>query len=1288
MSKTAQAATNSRMRLGWRVVFVLCMLGVSIWGVSRIEFREDLLSMLPQHDPVLTDVKDTLRRFRVMKRLLIHLRTPSSQPAKPQSLINVADRLATALKQSNVFQRVMYRVEMTDALALQRELWRQRAVLFTGTQLTEWSAQSADQMAEHAVAGVLQQLRLPSGLMVKRQLLRDPFQWRKALTTKLKALGAGFSIHPHLGYWFSKDKRHLLILAEPTVDTTRTAALGSFLKQLSGIFADAKRVHPDVSIDSIGGHRGTHDNSSQIKRDVALTVSLSLFAIVLLFLLVFRQPLLLFVALLPPVFGGVVAVALLGLWKQQMSAIPLAFGSILLGIAVDYGIHLCVHFEQHEGSVKVLVRRLLPILLLAALTSMAAFGCLLFAEFRAQHTVGVFAALSLGAALFFTLFLLPPLLERIGKAERLPFVSVKSFAHKLTRWRDSHATWIWGVVFVLTLGSLWGLSRVGFEGDVYALQALAADTKRAEARFRRVWGDPRGSMQVVVKGDSLQEALFANDLVYRHLQRLQAQKKLKWFSSIAPLWPSQDTRSRRMKRWRRFWSKARLKSLQEAFAKASKKYGFHPNTFAPVLSDIKASTVSMPSIRASSRLGKLFLSERVQREAGAFYILTLIRPYEGTSASQLSTLIRQEYPDASVLSSRQLVEHVMSWVQRDVRVIAWVALFVVCLVVFLRCLHLDLVFATIVPLLLAFLWTLGLMGWLGISFNLLNVVVSIFVLGLGVDFSLFFMKQSIHDLYTGEQEVENAMTSVLISAMTTIFGMGTLVFARHPLLYSVGVVALIGIVSVLCATMMLTPMLTRFVVKKGKIGGPMSFKRWVVSLVGLGWFFGWLLLSFFALPLLWLAHKLFPGVPKRLRGLMRMVSDLLIVYFPSGRRRWIELDTSPEKPAILVANHQSMADIPMALRLSYDLRMVVKRWVWDMPVMGPLVRLSEMILVPDSPEDGDPADVIQHAKEALDASSSIMIFPEGTRSLYGDIGRFHSGAFRLAVETGADILPVVFYNTRSCFRRGTVRVGEFSFIAQIGPRITADEQEVYSSHRKLRKHVQAVIKETYEDVSQEFVRWLPAVSRLEVLRQYAYIGPYVEQYAYWKLRIDPFPTFIEPYIPKACSILDLGCGYGFLAHYLHLRRRERTIFGVDYDAGKIEVAQASANDVEALSFARRDLRSWTSEETYDVVMLIDILHYWERELQDEILRRAIAAVRPGGLFILRDTDPDTGHDKVNGWTERFSTFFGFNQAQGEIRFRSAKEIEVFLEARGFVVRRLEDELSHMTGNVTLLCKKQ
>ena len=123
MSKTAQAATNSRMRLGWRVVFVLCMLGVSIWGVSRIEFREDLLSMLPQHDPVLTDVKDTLRRFRVMKRLLIHLRTPSSQPAKPQSLINVADRLATALKQSNVFQRVMYRVEMTDALALQRELW-------------------------------------------------------------------------------------------------------------------------------------------------------------------------------------------------------------------------------------------------------------------------------------------------------------------------------------------------------------------------------------------------------------------------------------------------------------------------------------------------------------------------------------------------------------------------------------------------------------------------------------------------------------------------------------------------------------------------------------------------------------------------------------------------------------------------------------------------------------------------------------------------------------------------------------------------------------------------------------------------------------------------------------------------------------------------------------------------------------------------------------------------------------------------------------------------------------
>ena len=203
-----------------------------------------------------------------------------------------------------------------------------------------------------------------------------------------------------------------------------------------------------------------------------------------------------------------------------------------------------------------------------------------------------------------------------------------------------------------------------------------------------------------------------------------------------------------------------------------------------------------------------------------------------------------------MLSGRELVRHVMSLVKRDVRVLAWVAFLVVILLVFLGCLHWELALVTVIPLGLGWLWTLGIMGWMGLSFNLLNVVVSIFVFGLGVDFSLFFLKQTIHDFHLGGEELDLAVSSVLISALTTILGMGVLIFASHPLLYSVGVTALISIGCTLVTTIFLTPWLTRALVKRGQVAGPFHIRTVINSLSGLAWFFGGLLLLLPCIPVL------------------------------------------------------------------------------------------------------------------------------------------------------------------------------------------------------------------------------------------------------------------------------------------------------------------------------------------------------------------------------------------------------------------------------------------------------
>ncbi|MCB9764735.1 MAG: 1-acyl-sn-glycerol-3-phosphate acyltransferase [Alphaproteobacteria bacterium] len=111
-------------------------------------------------------------------------------------------------------------------------------------------------------------------------------------------------------------------------------------------------------------------------------------------------------------------------------------------------------------------------------------------------------------------------------------------------------------------------------------------------------------------------------------------------------------------------------------------------------------------------------------------------------------------------------------------------------------------------------------------------------------------------------------------------------------------------------------------------------------------------------------------------------------------------------PFIVVANHNSIIDIPLIMGLPFPLRVVAKAPLMDVPVMGWYMRFSGQIAMhTGSPEAV--ASSLQACLDSLNAGISLLIFPEGTRSLDGNLLRFRRGAFRLSKDTGVPILPVV-----------------------------------------------------------------------------------------------------------------------------------------------------------------------------------------------------------------------------------------------------------------------------------------
>ena len=122
--------------------------------------------------------------------------------------------------------------------------------------------------------------------------------------------------------------------------------------------------------------------------------------------------------------------------------------------------------------------------------------------------------------------------------------------------------------------------------------------------------------------------------------------------------------------------------------------------------------------------------------------------------------------------------------------------------------------------------------------------------------------------------------------------------------------------------------------------------------------------------------------------------------------------TDPRRPYVVVANHESFVDMLLISHIPWEMKWLSKESIFKIPLLGWMMRMSNDILL----RRGDKRSIIaamRDANDRLDHRLSVMIFPEGTRTRDGSLGEFKDGAFRLAIEKGCPILPLVVDGTRT-----------------------------------------------------------------------------------------------------------------------------------------------------------------------------------------------------------------------------------------------------------------------------------
>jgi predicted exporter len=772
--------------------------------------------MLPDSDPYALDFKYVIENIPATETLYIDIEKNDS--VKKDDLYSAADIVFKQLKDSPYFSDITYRFSNEEFINLVNLLSKKKFSLLNEIDILKIDDGLNQKSINKKLSDIKRNLLNPSGFFIVEQVTKDPLGFNKLVFEKLNSLkNETVEIKVEGGRILSSDHKHLLIMANPVFTAVETKKSKEMIDYLNNIREDIdKKFNGNIKTGFSGSHIATYDNSTTIQSDVKRAVTILSIAIFSIALLFFSRKIYIFLLFLPTVVSLTVASSILSLTNTSVSAIAIGCGSVLVGITVDFGIHILFTIDNSDNpDISGIIKNLRRPIATAALTTITAFSCLFFSTLPGQRQMGLFSLTGVLFAALFSSYILIYFIPENKKEKKKPILSLISFCSRLMNLRDKYKKSLLLVCLVIIIFCSFGIKDFKFEGDVTLLNHLSPVVKKDMDNFLKTWGGSSPTI-VLVKGKNVEEALLKNDHLEQILLKTEKEGVINRISSIAPILPSSSTMKKNYTNWNSFMSREKLQAVKVMVNSASQSLGFSENIFNPFLEALseKYQNISMKDFQKTA-LNKLIKGKLIIRENNVL-VMTTFNIKNRTKIANIRDLIKSEIPEAIFLDKKSFITNTTNIVASEFKKLLCFAAIgmILSLIIFMR--KVKIVIITIIPIFLSIFITTGVLGFLSIPVNLISILFIIFVFGVGVDFSIFLVNKEL-SAANGELQHDTAVTegAVIICAMTTIGAFISLIFAQHSALYSIGVAGLTGMLSSLIMAVILIPALSeKFITNK------------------------------------------------------------------------------------------------------------------------------------------------------------------------------------------------------------------------------------------------------------------------------------------------------------------------------------------------------------------------------------------------------------------------------------------------------------------------------------------
>ena len=662
------------------------------------------------------------------------------------------------------------------------------------------------------------------------------------------------------GYMVSKNGELLFVLIVPNDDETSFTGYKDAVEQARQVIAETRKDFPGVTVGLTGEDVISSDEMVTTQSDVETASKIALAGVALLFIIAYQgvvKPLLAVFCLL---LGLSWTMGFTALTIGHLNILSVVFTTILIGLGIDFGIHILERFKEERQQGNEILPALQKTLqgtgkgnFAGAITTAIAFGAMVLTDFIGIVELGWIAGWGILFCMVAMLLVLPALITVEEKWRKPSYTQTKSTTATQRGWVDKlfdHYYLIIGVCTVLVLIASLSLKDLRFDYNLLNLQAKGTEAVQYEMKILESAG--RSAWSAAILADSFKE-------IQEKERQLKALPTVARVESISAVIPDNQEENAQIIRENLapllrglevepedvdFSWKALNKTLKGIQFKLQGRGG---DDLDPVqmagnrVRNFREQSQKMEPDLAEKRLQNfsqlLFADYRnLMEELKANADVKLVKLEEIPETlrkryiSQKGKYVAHIFPSVDVWDLDERKKYLDDLRSVDPNVTGTAihmfestrlmtegyvngglyAMTAIIIYVFFLFRNLRTVFFVLLPVLVGSIWTIGIMELIGLKLNMANLVILPLILGIGV-------VNGIHITHRYREEEDKHASilgkstgqAVLLSSLTTMIGFGSMMVANHYGVFSLGMVLTLGVFNCLIASVTFLPALLK-----------------------------------------------------------------------------------------------------------------------------------------------------------------------------------------------------------------------------------------------------------------------------------------------------------------------------------------------------------------------------------------------------------------------------------------------------------------------------------------------